>query len=609
MNLTPEEKAIGKENFYAAVGGSPELTRREFIKGTIAAGVVSGAGLGAMYFKYTKVDKPVRVGFIGTGDEGGVLIGALTPQYVEVAAIADIRPYNVHRAFHGDWSSDNAIKVRTGLMGKYGWKSEDQAQKNVQVYGDYNDLIADKDKLGIEAVVIALPLHLHAPAAIKAMQNGLHVLTEKLMGHSVAACKEMGRVSQQTGMLLATGHQRHYSVLYDNAVDCIRQGLIGDLHHIRAQWHRKADTWSPPVPGLANTSHAKDLADLAKQLDKASPKDRDALKKQIAELGANDSDIKLALQWVDLNEKLKSKSVAPKDIDTLQKRIAQVEMQMRDAGVQAANYGYLQKTIADGEQISPLEELIRWRLWQRTGGGLMAELGSHQLDASGIFVGAIPGNPEHEKVLPLTVQAVGGRHLLSPHRECEDHVYCMYEFPKPGYWADDKKTEVKDESKKLVVTYSTINGNGFGDYGECVMGTKGTLVLQQERDVMLYKDADTKTNVGVVTDKGGKPALDTTESGSAAAAVGKLALESGPPSRGYTEEIEHWAWCIRNRSPENLPKCHPKVALGDAVIALTTNIAIRNPNKESRIVFNHDWFEIDSDETPDGVKPDVKKYT
>ena len=34
---------------------------------------------------------------------------------------------------------------------------------------------------------------------------------------------------------------------------------------------------------------------------------------------------------------------------------------------------------------SPLEELIRWRLWNRTGGGLMAELGSHQLDASGIF--------------------------------------------------------------------------------------------------------------------------------------------------------------------------------------------------------------------------------
>ncbi|HEY2882110.1 MAG TPA: hypothetical protein VGJ15_06740, partial [Pirellulales bacterium] len=84
--------------------------------------------------------------------------------------------------------------------------------------------------------------------------------------------------------------------------------------------------------------------------------------------------------------------------------------------------------------------------------------------------------------------------------------------------------------------------------------------------------------------------------------------------RGYTEEIEHWAWCIRNRAPENLPKCHPKVALGDAVIALTTNLvlrdnpALRDKSKNSHIEFDQKWFDIDSDETPDGEVPDPKKY-
>ena len=58
-----------------------------------------------MYFGYDKVKDPVRVGVIGTGDEGNVLIGAVTPDYVQVVAIADIRPYNIHRAFHGDWAS------------------------------------------------------------------------------------------------------------------------------------------------------------------------------------------------------------------------------------------------------------------------------------------------------------------------------------------------------------------------------------------------------------------------------------------------------------------------------------------------------------------------
>src|SRR3712207_6937320 len=57
-------------------------------------------------FPYTtlfrSVNDPVRVGFIGTGDEGSVLLGAHTPDYLRVVAIADIRPYNIHRAFHGD---------------------------------------------------------------------------------------------------------------------------------------------------------------------------------------------------------------------------------------------------------------------------------------------------------------------------------------------------------------------------------------------------------------------------------------------------------------------------------------------------------------------------
>ena len=105
----------------------------------------------------------------GTGDEGSVLIGALNPAFVEVAAVADIRPFNVYRAFHGDASSETVLAVRPGLIAKYGWRTEDEARRHVKVYQHYEDLLeAEKD---IEAVIIALPLHLHAPAAIAAMQR------------------------------------------------------------------------------------------------------------------------------------------------------------------------------------------------------------------------------------------------------------------------------------------------------------------------------------------------------------------------------------------------------------------------------------------------------
>ena len=42
--------------------------------------------------------------------------------------------------------------------------------------------------------------------------------------------------------------------------------------------------------------------------------------------------------------------------------------------------------------------------------------------------------------------------------------------------------------------------------------------------------------------------------------------------------------------------------MGDAMIALTTNIAMR---ENRRIEFKPEWFDIDSDETPEGVKPSV----
>jgi len=556
MNLTPEQKTIGKENFNDAVA----ITRRDFLSGTVAAGLATGAGLGSIYFGYgASVGDPLRVGFIGTGDEGSVLIGAHNPDFLNVVAVADIRPYNVFRAFHGDISSPNAQRVRPGLMAKYGWKTEDAARKQVKVYGAYEDLLADDD---IEAVVIALPLHLHAEAAIKAMRAGKHVLTEKLMGHSIHECKEMGRTAKATGKLLATGHQRHYSVLYDNAVHTIGDArLIGDVHSIRAQWHRGnlpgKDSWKPPLPG--DESLAKKLASWKKRLEQSKPA----------------------------------------EIDIWTRRVAQLEAQLEDSGIDAAAYGYTEKTLPDGAPRSPLEELIRWRLWNRTGGGLMAELGSHQLDAAGIFISAMHG--KGKKVKPLTVTAVGTRSIFPADREVDDHVYCMYEYPAPGY--------EEDPNKKIVVTYSSINGNGFGGYGEVVMGTEGTLILEQEQNVMLYKGSSRDTRVTVGKSKSGAPVLDTTESGGAGAvaAVSATPGDAAPPSRGYTEEMEHWAWCIRNPDPANQPRCKPEVALADAVIALVSNIALNNPEKQPRIAFEADWFDIDSDVTPEGVKPDLSR--
>jgi len=633
MNLTPEQKAIGRENFYAAVGSGVKLdgervSPRDFLKRAVGRGVtcggrpnakiatrldpISNPSLGEYYFQN---DFPpasrLRVGVIGTGDEGSVLIGAINPNYIDVRAIADIRPYNLHRAFYGDHYG-SALEVRCGLMTKYDWETKEVG--GVKEYRHYEELIANARQDGIEAVIIALPLHLHAPAAIKAMRAGLHVLTEKLMGHSVRECKEMALVARETGMILATGHQRHYNLLYDRAVDLIRRGALGDLHYIRAQWHRgnlpHSDSWQQPMPRAIKPDDPKSM-DLIRDLEKWAPKLEAAqrkvedLKKKKPAQGIADWEKEIK-KWESEVKKYQS------EIDKYQPLVDQVNAQMQDATVSATQYGYRNAEIRDaaGNTVyrrPAMEELIRWRLWDRTGGGLMAELGSHQLDAASIFIAAVHGG---KKQYPLSVAAAANRPIFPPDRETDDHVFCLFEFPAPGYYEEDGET-VRDPQKKIGVQYASINGNGFGGYGETVFGTEGTLILKTEKEALLFQTENTpekgynelKIKMTPVKDKDDKVVrakMAISDDGDReSAAIGELAMKEA--QRGYTEEMEHWAWCIKNPAPENQPRCRPEVALGDAVIALTSNMAAR---QERRIEFQKEWFQVDDPRTPEGLTPD-----
>src|SRR5580704_13578879 len=230
MKLTPEQEQLGKENFNESVS----FTRRSFLSGAAAAVPT----LGAAYFGYGAIQgSPVKVGFIGTGDEGSVLLTQHPPEYMDIVAMADLRPWNRKRALYGEGNDD-----RIGLIKKLGHKQA----TSIRQYADHREML-EKDK-EIEAVVIAVPLNVHASITIDALQAGKHVLCEKLMAHNIDECKQMIREAKKANRLLAVGHQRHYSVLYDQANDLVRQRLLGDIKFIRASWHRNnsfpnSDSW------------------------------------------------------------------------------------------------------------------------------------------------------------------------------------------------------------------------------------------------------------------------------------------------------------------------------------------------------------------------------
>jgi predicted dehydrogenase len=553
IDLTPEQRQLGQENYARVADG---MTRRRFMKGMAAAAGAAAVVTPAVYFGYEGVHgRPVKTGLIGAGDEGGVLVGEHTPEYLEFVAVADLRPYNLEikgssgggRIFEGDPKA----AIRRGFKKKYGHKAN-----GIKPYRSFEQML--KENPEIEAVVIATPLVTHAPIAIRCMEIGkergkpIHVLCEKLMARTIADCKQMIKTAHDTGSILSVGHQRHYSMLYAHAYDIINEGILGDIKHIRALWHRNFSwPWEPDKSGPALAKGA------------VQPKLRDGWFPPIYQM---DDD--------ELRDKIKA-------------------------------YGF-----------ESVDELIRWRVYDRTGGGLMAELGSHQMDACSIFLG---------KVHPLSVQGTGGKLFFGPgknDRQSDDSIFVTFEFPGRNHPHGANKGS--DKNDIVVVTYSSINTNGFENYGECVMGTRGTMIAEAEQKVFLFSEKDpTKkgaadpraTAVSVASSSGG-PVLTTSGTGAAeatpaagaSATGGPAGSGAGPISRGYREEMEDFAYCVRlwdsklgyatkdSQYQQRLPRCYGKIAMADAIIAMTANKAMKD---RQRIEFQDAWFDPEKPDVPE----------
>ncbi len=201
-----------------------ELSRREFIKGVGVAAAAFSAALGstaAAQEAKAGSDRLIRVGIIGPGNQGRkkLMANAVRIPGVKFTAVCDIQSSN----------------LEAGL---------EVAGEGAKGYEDYREML---DKEDFEACIIAVPLNMHAPLAIAALQAGKHVFCEKQMGRTIEACKDMLRAQRASGKLLQIGHQRRYNPTYHHALKLMKQGVLGEITHIRALWHRNG-SWRRRVP-------------------------------------------------------------------------------------------------------------------------------------------------------------------------------------------------------------------------------------------------------------------------------------------------------------------------------------------------------------------------
>ncbi len=200
------------------------MNRRNFVKavsaGTLGATVVGrGSGKTGATHAVPSSDQ-IRLGIIGPGSRGQELMRYfLRVPGVRVAGLCDV--YEPRFA---------AARKITG--------------EDTPVYRDHRRLLEARD---LDAIIVATPLSFHAEHVIAALQSGRHVYGEKSMGFTVEHSEKIVEAVRRSGKHFQVGHQYRYAPWFQQVVQRVSKGEIGNVTHIYGYWHRNGN-WRRPVP-------------------------------------------------------------------------------------------------------------------------------------------------------------------------------------------------------------------------------------------------------------------------------------------------------------------------------------------------------------------------
>ena len=93
----------------------------------------------------------------------------------------------------------------------------------------YSDLSAMLSRERPDVVDVCTPPQTHMNVAVKAMENGCHVLLEKPMASSVDDCDKMIKTSEKQGVKLSIVHNQRFYPPFLRAMELVKRGAIGEL--------------------------------------------------------------------------------------------------------------------------------------------------------------------------------------------------------------------------------------------------------------------------------------------------------------------------------------------------------------------------------------------
>ena len=209
-----------------------DINRRGFLKGaaSAAAFAASGTCFGAKPFV---PGQKIRLAAVGVDGKG-----------------------------YSDWSP----MVKSGLAELVAWCDADTKMRDIAMkkakkdhpgldltkipfFTDYRKLLEKCAELGVQAMTISTPDHVHAPVAIQAMKQGINVYVQKPLVRTLWELDYFNKTAKENGVVVQMGNQGSSVDSMRRCTEVIQSGILGDVREVHVWTNRPV--W-PQGKGVAD---------------------------------------------------------------------------------------------------------------------------------------------------------------------------------------------------------------------------------------------------------------------------------------------------------------------------------------------------------------------
>ena len=186
------------------------FSRRHFFYGTLLAGAVPSGGFGSTpslkALGYKSPNEKLNIASIGAGGKAESDIHGCAPTE-NIVALCDVDDKQAARIY----------------------KQFEKPPK----YKDFRRML-DKEGAGIDAVIVTIPDHMHATAAIHCMERGKHVYTQKPLVRTVKEARMMLEAANKYKVATQMGNQGYSNEGTRQCAEMIWAGEIGKVTEVHA---------------------------------------------------------------------------------------------------------------------------------------------------------------------------------------------------------------------------------------------------------------------------------------------------------------------------------------------------------------------------------------